>query len=172
MPIASSDIVYRLTGGASNTDAAASLGGAMSTAGGGVITKTGLNYLYDDVTGDESDAGDTEYRCFCVENNHGSLDWTAVKAWIATESASSDSEYAFGLDPAGKNSAATTIADEDTAPSGVTFSRPTDKASGLSLPDLSAGDYHAIWVRRVISASASAANSDGPTLRVEGDTAA
>jgi hypothetical protein len=172
MPISSGEIVYRLSGGAANTDPDAALGGAMSTAGGGVITTATLNNLFDDVSGDESASGDTEYRCFYVENTNGTLTLSAIKAWIATASASSDSEYAIGLDPAGVNGTATTIANESTAPAGVTFTRPTDKSGGLTIADLTAGSQAAIWVRRVISAAASAASSDGPTLRVEGDTPA
>lgn len=172
MPIASSDIVFRLSGGGTNTDPDAALGGAMSTQAGGLITSAQLNNLFDDVSGDESSAGDTEYRCMYVENNHGSLTLSAIKAWISAASASADSEYAIGLDPAGVNGTATTIANESTAPTGVTFSRPTDKAGGLTIADLTAGSQAAIWVRRVITASASAANSDGPTIRVEGDTPA
>lgn len=172
MPIASGDIEYRLSGGASNTDPNAALGGAMSTVGGGVITTAVLNNLFDDVSGDESAAGDVEYRCFYVKNNHGSLTWENIVAWISAVSASSDSVYAIGLDPAGASADATTIGDEDSSPAGVSFTSPTDKPSGLSIADLAAGAYQAIWIRRMISAAASAANSDGPTVRVEGDTAA
>lgn len=175
MPILSSEIVFRLSGGASNTDAAASLGGAMSTAGGGVITSGQLNNLFDDVSGDESASGDTEYRCMYVTNNNSSspeLTLTSIATWISVESASGDSEYAIGLDPAGVDGTATTIANESTAPAGVTFTRPTSKGAGLSISDMAAGSNQAIWVRRVISAAASAANNDGPTIRVEGDTPA
>jgi len=70
MPIVSTDIEYRLSGGTTNTDPDASLGGAMSTAVGGLITSGAANNLFDDVTGDESAAGDTEYRCFYVTNDH------------------------------------------------------------------------------------------------------
>lgn len=171
MPIVGSDLAYRLSGGASNTDAAASLGGAMSTVGGGLITGA-VNDLFDDVSGDESAAGDTEYRCMYVQMNNGSLTWTAIRAWLTAESASPGSEYAIGLDPAGVNGAATTVVDEQTAPAGVTFSRPLDKPGGLSIADMAPSSFAAIWVRRVITAGTAASNSDGPSLRVEGDTGA
>lgn len=172
MPISSAELVYRLSGGTTNTNPNASLGGAMSTAAGGVITTATLNNLFDDVSGDESAAGDTEYRCMYLENTNGTLTLSAIKAWISSVSASADSVYAIGLDPAGVDGTATTIANENTAPAGVSFSSPTDKASGLTIANLAAGSQVAIWVRRVISSGASAANSDGPTIRVEGDTPA
>jgi hypothetical protein len=170
MSIVTGDINFRISGGAGNTDPNAALGGAMSTAAGGLITGA-LNDLFDDVSGDEGASGDTEYRCMFVENSNGSLTWQTVLAWILTESASADSEYAIGLDPAGVGAAATTIANESTAPAGVTFSRPLSKGAGLPIGDIPSGSFQAIWVRRVISPGAAAANSDGPTIRCEGDTA-
>ena len=48
--------IWRLSGGAANTNPLASLGGIMSTS-----TAAGSN-IFDDVTGDEGAAGDVEYR--------------------------------------------------------------------------------------------------------------
>lgn len=171
-PIAATDIVLRLSGGASNTDPDASLGGAMSTAPGGVITTAQLNNLFDDVSGDQAAAGDVNYRAFFIENDHASLTLSNIKLWINTVSPSPDTAFAIALCEEGKNSAIEVEADEVTPPSGESFSSPTNKAAGLSLPDLDAGDYIGIWIRRTVSASASAVASDGPTLRVEGDTPA
>lgn len=64
------------------------------------------------------------------------------------------------------------IATEGTTPTGVgAFSTPVTKSGGISLGNLSAGQCRAVWVRRTATNS-SAANSDGITIRVEGDTAA
>lgn len=172
MPIASSDIEYRLSGGASNTDPDAALGGAMSTVGGGLITTAVLNNLFDDVTGDEGSSGDVEYRCIYIRNNHGSLTLSSAKLWIQTDSASSDSVVDLALGGEGNGGTAETIANESTAPSGEVFSHPSNKAAGLDLGDLATTEFYPVWVRRTITASASAANNDGPTLRVEGDTPA
>ena len=172
MPISSTDLNLRLSGGVSNTDPAASIGGAMSTEAGGVITTAELNNLFDNVTGDESAAGMVDYRCVYIENDHATITWEAVKLWIATVSASTDSVYAIALDGGGLNATAEVEADEDTPPTGETFSSPTTKAAGLSLGDMDAGDNYPIWIRRTISSGASANNSDGPTIRFEGDTGA
>lgn len=171
-PIAAADIEYRLSGGASNTDPAASLGGAMSTVGGGLITSAALNNLFDNVSGAESAAGDVEYRCIYIRNNHGSLTLSDAVLWINALSPSSDSVVAIALAGEGKGGTAETVADESTAPAGETFSSPTSKGAGLSLGNLAAGEFYAVWIRRTISAAASAYNNDGPTLRCEGDTPA
>jgi hypothetical protein len=98
MAITASDIEYRLSGGAANTSPAAALGGAMSTAGGGVITSAALNNLWDDVSGAEAAAGDIEYRCIYVKNAHGSLTWQSVVIWIDSLTSDADTEFDIGLD--------------------------------------------------------------------------
>lgn len=172
MAIVSSDLKYRLSGGASNTSAAAALGGAMSTVAGGIITTATLNNLFDDVTGDEASAGDTEYRGIYIQNQHGTLTLSAVKAWIATVDPHAGATFAIALAGEGASATIETIANESTAPAGESFSSPTTKGTGLSVPNLAAGAYHGIWVRRVIGAATAATASTGPTLRVEGDTPA
>lgn len=170
MAITSSDLEYRLSGGASNTSPASALGGAMSTVSGGIITSAALNNLFDDVSGDESAAGDIEYRGIYVKNAHGSLTWQSVKIWISSLTSSADTELDIALADEGVNAAMETIADEATAPSGPSFSRPTTKSGGLSPGDIPAGQYVGVWVRRTVTAGAAAANDTG-TLRAEGDTA-
>ena len=59
MPIISTDIQYRLSGGSGNTDVNASLGGVKSSTSVG----TGLHNLFDVVSSAEASSGDTEYRC-------------------------------------------------------------------------------------------------------------
>lgn len=171
MPIASGDIEYRLSGGAGNTNPNAALGGAMSTVGGGVITSGAANNLWDDVSGAESAAGDTEFRGFYVKNNHGSLTWQSVVVWIDVLTSSADTEFDIGLAVEAVNVTMATIADEQTAPSGVTFSRPTTKGAGLSIGNVPAAQFKGIWIRRTVTAGAAAANDSG-SIRCEGDTAA
>jgi hypothetical protein len=171
VPITTTDIEYRLSGGAANTSPAASLGGAMSTAGGGVITSGGANNLWDDVSGAESSAGDTEYRGFYVKNNHGSLTWQSVFVWIDSLTSSADTEFDIALAAEAVNVAMATIANESTAPATVTFSRPTTKAGGLSIGNIPNGQFKGIWIKRTVTAGAAAANDTG-SIRCEGDTAA
>jgi hypothetical protein len=180
MPISTSDLHQRLsvtTGSAGNSTAQGnvnnSLGKYMSTTD---IVDASLDNLFDDVTGDENASSNVDYRCFFIFNNHGSLTLKSAVAWISAN-ASSSTTKAIGLDPAGVVSAtsasaqAATIANDTSAPAGVSFSSPTTKATGLSIGDIPAGSCQAIWVRRTATNSA-ATNSDGATIRAEGDTTA
>jgi hypothetical protein len=172
MPIVASDIVFRLSGGAANTAPASSLGGARSTAGGGVIVTDTLNNVWDDVSGAESSAGDTEYRGIYVLNNHGSLTLTAAKIWISSNTTSADDTIEIALAGEGAGGTMETIANESTAPIGESFSAPSSFAAGLSLGNLTAGQHYGIWIKRIVTAAASAANANPYTLSVQGETAA
>lgn len=162
MAIISTDIVYRLSGGAANSNQNASLGGAKSSTAASAS-------IYDDVTSAEASSGDTEYRCIYVHNNHGTLTYLGSKVWIQTNTPSADTDVAIGLGTSAVNGTEQTVADENTAPSGVTFSAPTSFAGGLSIGDIPAGQHKAVWIRRTINAGAAVA-SDSFTLRVQGDT--
>ena len=161
MAIISTDIQYRLSGGASNSDTALSLGGVKSS--------TAASNYFDDVSSTEASAGDTEYRCVYVHNNHGSLTLIGAKVWIQANTPSGDTDVAIGLGTSAVNGTEQTVADESTAPTGVTFSQPTTFAGGLSIGDIPFGQHKAVWVRRVVNSGA-AAYSDSFTLRVQGDT--
>ncbi len=162
MAIASSDIKQRLSGGASNSSAAASIGGAKSS-------NDAPSNLFDDVDSSETAAGDTEYRCVYIHNNHGSLTLQNPVVWISSNT--SGNRIAIGVAAAGVNATETAVANESTAPASVTFSQPTTKGAGLALSSIPAGQHRAIWLRRTVAAAAAAA-ADAYTLRVEGDTAA
>ena len=170
MPIISTDIVYRLSGGAANVDPNASLGGARSTAGGGVITSGAANNLWDNVAGDEHAAGaDIEYRGIYVLNAHGSLTLQAAKLWIDSLTTSADTEFDIALAGEGLNGTMETVANESTAPAGETFTRPVTKAGGLTLGNIPFGQHYGFWIRRTVNQNAAAANDTG-SVRVEGDT--
>ena len=161
MAIVSTDIDYKYSGGATNSDPALSLGGIVSA------NDVTVNTLFDDVSSAEAAAGDTEYRCIYVKNSHATLTLLTAKVFIQANT--SGNRIAIALGGEGKNGTAETIADESTAPVGETFSQPTDYASGLSLTDLAPGDTFPVWVRRTIPAAAVAA-TDSYTLRVQGET--
>lgn len=173
MPISSSDVVYRLSGGVSNTSQQASLGGAMATVAGGIITPGVQNNVWDDVSGAESAAGDAEYRCIFVVNTHGSLTLQGAVIWLDSLTSQTDLDEHIALDAAGigvSNSNAST-ASENTAPSpAVSFSQPTSKGTGLLIGNIGAGQMKAIWHRRTVSPGA-LATAASFSIRVEGDTA-
>ena len=173
MAITAADIVFRLSGGAANTDPAAALGGDMSTAGGGVITKTTTpNSLFDDVPSAESAAGDTEYRSFYVYNAHATLTYQNAKIKIDTQTPSGDTIVGIGAEAAEGITGGQSVVNENTAPSApvITFEETAD--AWVTLGDIGPESGWQIWVRRVISASAAAADDDGTTFAVTGDTTA
>ena len=163
MPIIASDIPTLLSGGAANTNPALSLGGIEST------TAAGSN-LFDNVSSGEATAGDVEYRCFYVKNTHATLTLTGAKVWIQANTPSADTTIDIGL---GTTAVGTgneqTVADEQTAPSGVTFAAAANEGAALSIGDIAPGQHKAVWIRRTVNAAAAAAN-DTYTIRVKGDT--
>lgn len=170
MAIVSTDLKLYLTGGAANSNVNLSLGGAVSSTE--VVDNT-LNNLWDDVSGDEGAAGDTEYRCVAVKNTHGSLTLTSSKVWIQTNTPSTDDTVTIGLATQGLNTQPSTIADETTAPSpSVTFVTAIDKANGLNTGNVPNGQYYAIWIKRVVTGPAAANDNNSYVLKFEGDTSA
>lgn len=162
MPILTTDIKYKLSGGAANADPLASIGGTKSSVDSGAT-------IFDDVSSGEATSGDVEYRCIYILNTHATLDYQTAKVWIQAQTPSADTDVAIGLAAAGLNAAETAVANENTAPAGVTFSAPSSFAGGLSLGTIPAGQYYGVWVRRTVNAAAASA-SDSFTLRVQGDT--
>lgn len=160
MPITSSEIEFRLSGGAANADPILSLGGAKSSV---AVTPSSL---FDTVSGSEADGGDTEYRCVYVHNADPALTMYGAKLWIQYES---HAYHAIALGGEGLNGTAETVASEGTAPSGETFSSPASEGTALNLGDIPAGQHYPVWIRRAIPA-ASAAASVTFTLRVKCDS--
>lgn len=169
MAITSGDIQFRLSGGAGNSDPDLSLGGVISST---AITDASVENLFDNVTGAESTAGDTEYRGFYVRNNHGSLTWQDVGCWISTETPSADSLINLALAGEGVNVTMETIGNESTAPIGESFTHITTEGTRLVIGDIPFGEFMGIWVERIISVTAAAAAADAAVMTFKGDTAA
>jgi hypothetical protein len=180
MPIATSDLHWKLslkTGTAGNQSTQpspnASLGKYISTTD---LVDNTLNNLFDDISGDENAASTVDYRCIFVHNAHATLSLLNAVVWLFAEVAGG-ANCAIAIDNVaasaiGSASAqADNIATETTAPSAAgAFSSPTTKATGLSIGTIAAGQCRAVWVKRTAQNSA-ALDSDGVTIRVEGDTA-
>ena len=161
MPIISTDIKYRLSGGAANATPITSLGGAKSS----VDMPTGI---FDDLTSAQAAAGLTEYRCIYVHNNHGTLAALIAKIWLQANT--TGSRIAIGLGASAINGTETATASETAAPAGVTFSTaPVNLATGLDLGEIPAGQHKAVWLRRTVAAGA-ALTTDAFSLRVQCDT--
>lgn len=164
MPIASTDIKFRLSGGASNADPLASLGGAKSD------TEAGAS-IFDSVSGAESASGDIEYRCIYVHNAHASLTLEGAVAWVASNTPSPSTSVDIGVGTSTVNATEQGVANDGAAPAGVAFSAAATQGAGVVLGDIPAGQHRAVWMRRTVTAGA-AALADGFTIRATGSTEA
>lgn len=163
-----SNLVFRLTGGASNSDPNASLGGVMSS---NAISGTALNNLFDNVTPAEASAGATEYRMIDVYNS-GDAAAESVELYCSSNTTSTSSTLHLGYDATANSHAAgtslETLANETTAPASpvITFA---DRTSGskLALPNIAASQAVRVCVKRIITAGATNTANDTATLAVD-----
>mgnify|MGYP000571281274 CR=1 FL=1 len=169
MPIVEADLAIRISGGPSNTDPNLSLGGAMSTDANGEIVSGQPNNDMDAITGDESSAGITIYHAYYYQNNHASLTWINPVIWIESQTSSSDTSVDIAISDEAKNVALETVPNEETAPVGPVFSTPANKAAGLAIESLDAGDNQGFWVKYTVNTSSPAA-TDSYTISAEGDS--
>lgn len=169
MSIVAGDIDFYLSGGSSNTDPDAALGGDISNTQ--VVDNT-LENLFSNITGVQHTAGRTVYRCIFVKNANVSDTAYSAKIYIDTNTPGTDSAANIGLDLTGKGTTADTIANETTAPDpAVSFSTADGYANALDLGDLAAGESYPVWCKLIISAGSTAQANDNFVLKVSVDTA-
>lgn len=167
MAILASEIKeYRSTYNSGGID---SLGGAITATE--IVDNTTHN-IWDVVSSAESSSGDTEYRCIYVKNTNGSLTLQGAKVWIATNTPSTSTSVEIGLGTSAVGGTEQSVANENTAPSGVTFGTAAGEGNALTIGDIGSGSHKAIWIKRIVSASAGAYNDDNYVLSYAGDTAA
>lgn len=169
MAIANSDLSTFYSGGATNADPNASLGGIISN----TATAGSINQLFDNVTYEQSLSGHVDYRCFYFKNTSTTETLYEAITFIQQNTPSPDGEIEIGLDPAGvgdgsTTGVATTIADEEGVPSGVVFSSPMDVGTGISIGDLAPETCIAIWVKRTMLPGAQPAADDSAIIRLYG----
>jgi hypothetical protein len=165
MAIVATDLKFYLSGGGSNVDPNASLGGVIST------SQVGSN-LFDDISVAEAASGDTEYRAYFVKNTNATDTAYAVKVWIASNTDSSSTALQIALADEGVANTIETVGNESTAPTGPTFDDAEDFANALTIGNLAPSEAHGVWVKRACTATTVAFQNDTATLRVRGDTAA
>lgn len=149
-----STLQFNYTGGASNSSPAASLGGAHSSV---QLAAAAMDNFFADVDVAEAQAGSVKYRAFDITNTGDAASAnTSVGLAQAVQGvnggAYADITFSFGIESSPLNST-TSIANEDTAPTGVTFTAE-NSLPGLPLPAIPAGGYCRVWVRRNVAAGA------------------
>ena len=125
--IVPADFVIRLSGGSANTSPNSSLGGGKSNT---TVIDNAMDNFFDDVSGAEAAASDVEYRCGYLHNANATGTMYSTKMWIAANTPGFD-DVAIGLGTSAIGGTEQTIADENTAPTSVTFSTPSGFATGL-----------------------------------------
>lgn len=169
MTISGTNLKWYYSGGATNDDPALSIGGTKSSV---ALASSSLNNLFDDVTGDEASGGHDEYRLLYFHNEDANADGLIDPLlWITTQPPGDD-DLSVGLSAQGKNAEATAIANDHTAPAGVSFSAPATKGAGLALPSppYHEDDYIGVWFMRHVPASSTVEVDDECAWAVEGDT--
>lgn len=117
------------------------------------------NKIFNDVSKDESDVGTSIYRCIAVKNT-GTDKKKDVTIWIAANTPGADTVLVGDAVAVAGNGTSTGLetapANQTTAPSGVTFSSPSSKTSGIVLGELSgsAGATHTkcFWIKLLVPA--------------------
>lgn len=153
MPIQTTDIKFLRAG-------TSGLGGAISAVSVG-------SALFDDVLPAESADGRINYRCSYLKNG-STFTWGDVVAWINANTPSPSTIIEIGVGTSAVNGVEQTVANEETAPDGVTFVPAATKAAGVALGTLPAAGWRAVWFKRTVTAGAAARLSDSWTPFAEG----
>lgn len=170
MAILTTDVDTRLSGGASESDPDNSLGGVKSSVE--LSPTVAEENLFNNVDGAEASAGSTKYRGLYYHNGHASLTLQSTVIWFSTQTPSSDTSVEMALAGEGLNATMETIANENTAPVGESFTAPATKGAGLSMGNVPFSQHFGFWLKRIVSAAASAFDNDDWAYTIEGDTAA
>lgn len=128
------------------------LGGAIVTSASGIYTPntTAANVVFDEVLKSENIAGTPDYRCLYIKNDFASQ--TVYTPEIEFKSATNTAKFQIGF-LTDKNVTAQAIADENTAPAGITFidfpvGTPLSFIKGTS-DMLLTGEYVGFWLKRI-----------------------
>lgn len=161
MPIIQSEIkLFSTTNG---------LGGAITA---NEILSASLHNVFNKVNSTDALLGKTYYKCLYVKNTNAAITLEAAKVYIASNTPSATTSMEIGLGTAAINFSEQLIANETTAPIGVTFTALTGVANAVSIGNLANGSYKSIWLKLVVGAGTVAANADGATIEITGDTGA
>ena len=166
MSVIAADFVTRLSGGATNAVGDASLGGVKSA----TAASTAIDGLFDPTTAAQAAAGLIEYRCVYLHNASSADTMTSALVYLSANTPLAGTTIDIGVGTAAVNATEQTIANETTAPTGVTFSAPTTAATGLALGNIPFGQHHAIWLRRTVTAGSASSANDTYTIAYQAET--
>ena len=153
MAIVGGDLKLYLTGGAANADPLLSLGGVTSSV---QFTDNTLDKLFASVGPAEALAGSVKYRALTFKNT-SALTAYGASIYVSQETTSPGTTVAIAYDSTGTQD----VADEDTAPVGLSFSTPLSLGAGIALGDVAASGVRRIWFKRIVAPAAAQASDSG-----------
>lgn len=116
------------------------------------------------LTSAERAAGKTTYRAVILKAESGTYDVLAPTVWFpAVAGAQAVYSVAFEAVVAGEIQA---IADEETAPTGLTWTSPTTAGGATVGSTITAGGYLGMWIRRVFPSSGTVAAREAAQLAI------
>lgn len=115
------------------------------------------NNIFDDVTKSEAFYGDNEYRCLYLMNTNDTDTFYDIRLFLAQDAIGADGLF-LGVEGS-PGDTAQTIANENTAPSGVNFSNPLAYGTGVPIAQLDPGEAAPFWVKRVVPVNTETATS-------------
>lgn len=151
------DIRFYYTGTGTVAWPGSSLGGSSTS----VEVSEFQNGIFDWVTEGEALSGSTEYRAIDIKNDSPTDDMQSAIVWIDTQGI--NSSIAIAYDSTGSKS----VPNETTAPSGLSWSTGTSRATGVLIGDLNVGEKKRLWLRRTVPVGA-VKGLESPIIRVEG----
>jgi hypothetical protein len=166
MSIIAADFSRRLSGGASNSNGNLSIGGVKSSE----VMSSSTDDMFDAVTAAQAAAGLTEYRCIYLHNANATDTMTSARFWIDANTPLAGTTLEIGIGAAAVNATEDTIANEATAPAGVSFSAPSSAAAGLAVGTLAPGQHKALWLKRIVTAGSLSSANDTFTLGFDCET--
>lgn len=167
MPVLDSEMVYYLSGGASNTNVNNSLGGGISTT---TLNADGSNTvrlqnLFSNRTAAQASAGGKWNRCIYLKNTNATLTASNITLWQSDIQPANDYLFiAIGQDGQGTTGTAVgPVANESTMPWTSTTARfhaYLSSSTPATVPNLAPGVYVAIWLQIKLLANSARYESD------------
>lgn len=164
MVVLQENLQFRLSGGATNTNPFASLGGAKSA---NQMKDDILDALFDPISINQRLSGHTDYYCIYVHNNSSTSQMSNTKIWFTV--VTSLMSMGLGTSPVGGTEQS--INPDTNPPAGVNFSQPTSELNSLSIGIIPATSHKAVWFRRICPINITPTASVLTRFKCEGDNA-
>lgn len=157
MPYESGDIWFYASAGM--------LGGGI----GNSLPNNALHAILTPLSADDLSKGLTDYACIYIKNTTNNKTFYRVRVYLKTppDSRTVKETIEIGLDPK-SGSPVQSVPNRTTAPQGVSFSSPTNYASGIEIGVLPPGGEQALWIKRTVPPNCETSADVSFTLAVEG----